>query len=266
MPYVNPSWYAKVGAFGVARMAGANMARAFAIVAENALLGSVEGLQETVQQLAEGGNRATKIMENEYPAIARKSQQAVLAALDEALGPAGRYREGEGRISGGKLRKAIEEASFISTAHGVRMLNKSRMNNTAKHWYRMNFGAAPVGKGVDSAWALKVGGVVVGELSMRGRSDNEMLMPQAGFFSKDGKSQRRSVARRGQDRLMVKPKHTNTTRKHPMIRTQGMAAMDFFSPGARTMAREMGRSISLAMDEVTGKTIKTRVRTVKVVV
>lgn len=59
------------------------------------------------------------------------------------------YREGNDRLSGGRLLKALNSTSMYRVAQdGIFFINQAHLDSQAAHWYRLNFGAG--GKGRDT--------------------------------------------------------------------------------------------------------------------
>lgn len=53
------------------------------------------------------------------------------------------YRQGAGRYSGGALLRALEDPSMaVGHARGISYINQALLDLEAKHWKRLNFGAA----------------------------------------------------------------------------------------------------------------------------
>lgn len=77
--------------------------------------------------------------------LAEAAQKTALARYDErraASDTPGQYREGQGRISGGRLRAAIAAGDFVySDANGFAVGNVTSLNKEAAHWARINWSA-----------------------------------------------------------------------------------------------------------------------------
>lgn len=95
-----------------------------------------------------GGSRSLATANAE---LAKRAQEAVIASYDERvvahekLAP---YRvggaDGGNRFSGGALRRALAHPDmFVGTYQGIAYMNISVLDQEAKHWARLNYGAGP---------------------------------------------------------------------------------------------------------------------------
>lgn len=73
------------------------------------------------------------------------------------------YRSGNGRLSGGVLRRAIGSSEFFTaTADGLEFGNIAFLDAEAKHWHRINFGALGRGEGSTENYRVEGFGTELG--------------------------------------------------------------------------------------------------------
>lgn len=79
--------------------------------------------------------------------LAKAAGDAALKRYDArraASDTPGEYRMGEGRVSGGRLRRAIASSDFVfSDEDGFAVGNITKLNKEAIHWARINWSAGP---------------------------------------------------------------------------------------------------------------------------
>lgn len=80
--------------------------------------------------------------------LAKAAGVAALQQYDQrrAESDVGQYRVGKGRVSGGRLRRAIASSDFVySDANGFAIGDIGKLNKEAIHWARINWSAGPQG-------------------------------------------------------------------------------------------------------------------------
>lgn len=121
-----------------------------------------------------------------HEVVANRAREAVLDSYDAKFSDHKEYRVGQGRLSGGVLRRALEEPSmFTGDARGINIGDRSILNKEAKHWYRLNYGTsgvAPLTPAVSPV--LKFGGGTVTTLTDASPRSKPFHMP-VGFW-RDG--------------------------------------------------------------------------------
>ncbi len=183
-------------------------------------------------------------LETAHRDIGLAAQQTVLASYDQVVtareGPASRggYRAGAGRHAGGVLRRALRSPNFfVATPQGIDFVNVDMLDLEASHWHRLNFGAAPAGSGSHSTYAAYWGGLVIAALGYDQPPSNAFTLPRGFWISAEGKVQRGSFLRRGQDAFYP----AGGSRFGPAkVATKGIVARNFLDAGLVRIANELG--------------------------
>ena len=127
-------------------------------------------------------------------------QQSTLASYDSSRGRSGGprgYRAGEGkwpRYSGGALRKALASSDFFEVSpDGIQFINADRLNNDAKQWARLNFGAEPAGEGSLPPQTVMMGDTEMGQIGLNESARPAFQIPKGiwrdGAFHPFGEAQ-----------------------------------------------------------------------------
>lgn len=131
--------------------------------------------------------------------IATLMREAVTTAYDSnvlAVRSAPSYRSGDGnRYSGGALGTALASPTMaVGDADGISFIDTKLLHTSARHYWRLNFGAAPGdGRNAQPQPRAQVrfgSGRSLGSLRLDGRPSASFMVPeggrQAGFFTKTG--------------------------------------------------------------------------------
>jgi hypothetical protein len=141
--------------------------------------------------------------------IGAQAQQAILSSYDSAraFSPLS-YRVND-RYAGGKLRAAIADPNFyIPQPDGLLFINKGLLDQKAKQWYRLNFGAGLAGhnghsRDLSLVFAGQNTGLKIGL---------ERFGPSAPFDMPPGVFGNPSLMTRGGHHLGLAPKESETSR------------------------------------------------------
>ena len=156
--------------------------------------------------------------------VAKQMQTAVLEDYDKAKARYGRnlapYRLTT-RDAGGKLRAALGSAQiYRGTYDAIGFGNVSLLDNTARQWHRLNFGARPRGTYTPRMYQARFGNLVAGAFGFAGES------PSAGFGLP-----RSFIWREG---MLLRPRGRQVTP------TRGIQAWRFLDAAPRVLAEQIG--------------------------
>jgi hypothetical protein len=156
--------------------------------------------------------------------VAKLMQQAVLEDYDKAKARYGRniapYRLTT-RDAGGKLRAALQSNIFYrGTYDGIGFVNVSLLNNTARQWHRLNFGARPAGTYTPRLYQARFGNLVAGSFGYLGEGPSPGFGLPYGFFTREGAFYPRGPRQ--------------------VIPTRGIRAWNFLDAGPRVLAERIG--------------------------
>jgi hypothetical protein len=177
--------------------------------------------------------------------LGKAAQRSVLASYDQRnRGGAGPYRTTANqqkniRYAGGRLRAAIAAPSFFqATDDGLRFVNVQVLNKEAKHWHRLNFGAAPQGAGSGSQYQVEWGGLVIAALGFDEGPSPAFFIPR-GFWLHNGERQKPGEGV-GEFYPVGELPPGTSVRGRPTAKrqTQGIVARNFFDAGLRRIAED----------------------------
>lgn len=121
------------------------------------------------QQLGEAGQDAVL---RSYRATAGRSQPGYRVSRDT------KWR----RYAGGALERALKDPAFFhADASGLDFINMGLLDERARQWARLNFGAGPQGRGSRSAQPVRLGTLVIATLGLGAPARPAFMMP-AGYF------------------------------------------------------------------------------------
>jgi hypothetical protein len=138
------------------------------------------------------------------------AQQAVLESYKDLItgreGPASQsnYRSDAGgnmrRYAAGVLGEALADPQFFAADYnGIRFANTNLLNQAAKQWRRLAFGAAPAGEGARSTFAVSFGGLTAGAIGLDEKASGPVILPAGSFLDQNGDAVAFSESRRGLD-------------------------------------------------------------------
>lgn len=165
---------------------------------------------------------------------------------------AGRYREGDNRLSG-KLGKALSnsKAMVSADASSVSIINTSFLDREAAHWRRLNFGAGAGGaEGITAParYAITWEGVAAGTLGLEAQPSPAFFIPR-GYWMEGGRMVSPGEGRRGQffpgnpsNRLGGATPGSLGVGMQAKKMTRGIASRNFLDAGVRRLANELPRA------------------------
>lgn len=125
--------------------------------------------------------------------IGAAAQKSVLRSYAQTVGrtPGGRYpyrklaRQPNKRYAGGALKKALGARNFYEASpEGLRFINITSLNRTARHWARLNAGAGPIGKGSRRRFQVRWSNLVVASLGLDQQARPGFFLPRGYWFSR----------------------------------------------------------------------------------
>jgi hypothetical protein len=141
------------------------------------------------------------------------------------------YRIGD-RYAGGALRRALNQPGQVeATPFTLRFINRDILDQEARQWRRLNYGAGGGSEGGITAPAqfpVQWDGLVVATMGLPPDTRPGFTIPQGMFVTPGGERVRPSTARRGQDTFRV----GNPNRRFP---TAGIASSNFLDGGVRRL-------------------------------
>lgn len=125
---------------GSANLLGINLKNAFNKQLKDQVRGKLDAYFTDMGKIYNSTLGASKLAAANRT-IATAMRVAVLESYDERFSDHEVYRVGQNRLSGGVLRRALENPQMTqATTSGVALGNLAVLNAEAKHWYRLNFG------------------------------------------------------------------------------------------------------------------------------
>lgn len=141
------------------------------------------------------------------------------------------YRIGD-RYAGGVLRRALNHPDQVEvTPFTLRFINRDILDQEARQWRRLNFGAGGGSEGgitPPQQFPVQWDGLVVATLGLPPDPRPGFTIPQGRFVTPGGERVRPSAARRGQDAFYL----GNPNRRFP---TAGIASSNFLDGGVRRL-------------------------------
>lgn len=180
-------------------------------------------------------------MQRIHSDVASVAQAAVLARYDETVEAEKKvpsYRIGD-RFSGGVLRSALAQRSMVvGTVEGIDYIDQDVLNQEAKHWQRLNFGAGEAGRANrPGSFRFIFDGRVLGHFEFRAGPRPEFYLPW-GFWKEPGGGEVAGASsRRGHDEFYVR-REKNRPQFMPNP-TRGIEAREFLDAGLEVMAQEL---------------------------
>lgn len=199
-------------------------------------------LAEAIERGLLDGARTRQMFQD----IGEAAQRSVVASYSQvvtARETSGPYRISPNRprnkrYAGGALRRALQSPEFFSaTPLGLRFVNTSLLNKEAKHWHRLNFGAAPAGGGSRGQFEIQWSGLVLASLGYDEDASPGFMLPR-GFWVLG--TERVSGPAGGAEFYPVGelPPGTHVRgRPNAARRTAGIQARNFLDAGLRRIAQ-----------------------------
>lgn len=169
--------------------------------------------------------------------VAHEAMVAVLEDYDAKVtdrpGAPPSYRIGT-RYSGGALRRALSSPSMaVPTAEGINYVDQDLLNQEARHWMRLNFGAGERGsENRPGAFPLMYDQRVVYTLQFRAGPRPGFSMPHGWFYGPNGEMVGADAGRRGLHAF-------GPWRKPLLYPTKGIRGRQFLDAGLEVMATEL---------------------------
>jgi hypothetical protein len=210
----------------------------------------LQALGEVFQRGLQNGSR-TRAMFEDIGLAAQRSVVQSYGQLVSARETTSYYRISprfprNKRYAGGALRRAIQSSSFFeATPGGIRFVNTSLLDREAKHWHRLNFGAAPRGEGSRGQFAVEWGGLVIASLGYDQDASPGFLLPR-GFWVEGGERVSRGIVSGGAEFYPVGELPAGTKvrgRPNAAQRTLGIEARNFLDAGLRRIAQMLPESL-----------------------
>lgn len=174
-------------------------------------------------------------------------------------GPRG-YRTRD-RYSGGRLLAALESPEFYrATAEGLEFINVELLNRRAAQWARLNFGAAPAGKGSNKQFGVQMSDMVVAVLGFNEPARPSFWIPKGYFWtgsapaksgagSKDQFYLAGTGPRKGTTRVRGSDGERSFNALMNPRRSKGIDARHFLDAGLKRVAHEIGPAYKEVLDD-----------------
>lgn len=215
--------------------------------AMKAVSGGTRGANNYARILAQGlykglsdKGQLTKIHED----VAAAMRQAVKSSFEQTVhSKPGQYREGQNRISGGALKRAISNPSMaIGTAEGIDFVDEGRLDKEAIHWRRLNFGAlgtkVPGRNPADLVVPFRFDDITLFSLAFKDTSRPAFSLPPGMFKSSTGERRDFDPERRGMDQFYPGSLYPLMGREH-WTKTSGIKPREFLNAGLERMAKNL---------------------------
>lgn len=190
------------------------------------------------------------------------AQDSVLRAYDQLVtareGPASRthYRAGANRQAGGVLRRALGNGNFFeATPDGLRWVNVAMLDTEARHWHRVNFGAAGRGEGSTAQFDVRYGNLVVGALGYSEGPSPPFAVPRGVWINMEGGRVKAGANPRGADAFYPQGQRPPGIFGAPTRRrtSAGIEEKNFLDAGLARIAREFPRAYEQRYEQIYGK-------------
>lgn len=165
------------------------------------------------------------------------------------------YRAGQQRLAGGVLRRALNRPDLIDAGpDGIRFINVTMLDQSARHWHRIAFGAASAGQGSTVDFPITFGNLVIGSVGYSEPPSPGFRIPRGVWVSAEGGVVGAGVNPRGSDAfypaslargLDVYRNQRARSRRASISASQqtgGFAGRDFFAAGFRRISVELPRA------------------------
>jgi len=164
------------------------------------------------------------------------------------------YRAGTGRDAGGKMVQALSSPDFYTaTSRGMEWGNIQLLDDTARQWHRLNFGAGGRAGGGSKSYEVAGAGISIG---LQDGPSPSFSMPAGMWIGSDGSRHRPDASRRGLDAFYPRrsvhgasnlPTHPDLNpaaisrqeASSGSIETRGIKGRHFMDAGVRRIAREL---------------------------
>lgn len=238
------------------------LSEGIAAAARNGTVGATNGVKRWAEAVGQNlGNERDLLRVHQE--VAEMMRANVRRSFSAQFKGGNRYRQGQGRISGGILREAIFDNSLVAaTPRGINFVDEGRLSRTAAHWARMNFGAKGAGMPdrKRTMYPIRFDDANVGRIGFNVGSRPAFSMPPGMWFSQEGKRVRpgekgpadRFIPTRATAKRQTEP-YLYTNRGETVGRarkktvslglhnkpTRGIRGREFLNPGVRTLAEQL---------------------------
>lgn len=213
-----------------------------------AMNGGTRGSMNLARILATGlqknlGN--PKELRQVHADVADAMRQSVKSSYEQTVkSRPGPYRMGQGRISGGALKRAVTDPKLaVGTIEGINYVDEYRLDREAAHWRRLNFGAEGTAVGGRDArrFPFRFDNVTLYTVGFPDEARPAFSMPPGLFEDAGGEKVSRSRGRTGQDRFIWIRGGANMS---PLVRktidgpvpvTRGIKPRNFLDAGLVTL-------------------------------
>lgn len=219
--------------------------------------GAAEGVTRSTQQALDAigvaltnTTAANKVLKEANTRLVQSMRTAVLHSYDqvvtaqkhvESYRTGGPGKGGDNRFGGGRLRHALEaDENYVADARGIKFIDLDYMDKHAAHWYRLNFGAAPLSGRPPFSYNWEIAGVSLGRLQLAYAASLPFRLP-VGFFTESG------AFYPGKPSLW--PDVTLATRIGRNTPTHGIAARRFLDAGLDRFSKDFSATYSNALIE-----------------
>jgi hypothetical protein len=208
--------------------------------------------------------------------VAKRAQAATLNSYAQLVtrheGAASKthYRAGHNRYADGVLREALASEDFYTVNdRGLSWGNTAALNDAARQWHRVAFGAQGRGRGGKVTAEAKFEDIISVALGYEEAPSPGFNLPPGLWITPDGERVSADAARRGEDifrplrfshptdesrsaaRARSAGRPVNLRPNGPR-RSKGIEGADFFAAGVRTLAQELPQAVDAYIAEVFG--------------
>lgn len=138
--------------------------------------------------------------------IGKNAQRSMVQSFGQLVtareGPASasHYRAGEGRLANGILLRALGRSDFFTaTSDGLDFGNRAMLDSEAKHWHRVNFGAAGRGQGSTKQFNINFAGAVSGSIGFDEGPSPAFSLPAGVWIGANGQRVKSGSSPNGTD-------------------------------------------------------------------
>ncbi len=200
----------------------------------------LNGISQAFKQSTADPARRTEM----FRKLGQDAQRSVSSSYGQFVtrqeGPASRthYRQGEGRLANGVMRRALNNAQFFTASpDGLVFGNTAMLDREAKHWHRLAFGAGDRGEGSFEVYDVTLEGLTIAALGFNETESPAFYMPYGLFTdpTTGGVINAGKVARGGSQ---FKPSRPAPGRPK-WFKTKGIQGKPFLEAGLRRLARDL---------------------------
>lgn len=230
------------------RSGGINLVDVFS----RALAGGALDASDLVRNFALALEQTVRASKNQLATLHHQvgslAQQNILEAYEQARVTQGRhiapYRLST-RDAGGRLAHALAREDFFrGTPDGIGLANRSMLDQEARQWHRLNFGARPGAGSSPGRFPVTWQGLVVGAIGLPAEPSAPFVLPRGVWVGEGGTRQQAGASRSGQFYPQSARGALAGTgvlgRPGGARRAAGIRAWNFLDAGVATIAAEIG--------------------------